>query len=157
MGHYSKSITITLPEGTEEYAGDIWIFVNRMLGKLQANIHKGHWDEVQVLDALKGLQDEMCELESAINNEEAENVHKEAADVANFAMILSSVLDRKLNIKPFTKGTQLDLFESTPTLQWIDRVRNQLKDSEDQHLIALETIITDSQLLTFKRIASSVI
>ena len=150
-----RSITITLPEGTEEYAGDIWIFVNRMLGKLQANVHKGHWDDVKVLDALKGLQDEMRELESAIDNEEAENVHKEAADVANFAMILSSVLDRKLNIKPFTKGNQLDLFESTPTLQWIDRVRTQLKESEDQHLIEFEAIVTDSQLITLKRMAGS--
>ena len=152
-----RSITITLPEGTEEYAGDIWSFVNRMLVKLQANTHKGHWNEVDVLTALKGLEGEVKELEDAIYNEDADSVHREAADVANFAMILSSVLDRKLKENPFSEGAQLNLFESTPTLQWIDRVRHDLKYKyDDPHLREFESVVSDTQLYNLKRMLESV-
>ena len=91
----TKMITIPIPTECEPYEADIWRFVVLMLKKLSSNAHKGHWDDVDVGQAYDYLIEEVEELRLALHDEDSESAKLEAADVANFALIISSVLDRK--------------------------------------------------------------
>tara|TARA_R110000765_G_scaffold335353_1_gene425749 strand:- start:368 stop:697 length:330 start_codon:yes stop_codon:yes gene_type:complete len=90
-----RTLSIPIPDGCEAYESDIWRFVVLMLDKLNRNIHKGHWDNVDVTQAFDLLIDEVEELRAAIKEEDGDSVKLEAADVANFALIIASVLDRR--------------------------------------------------------------
>lgn len=86
------SITFQLPPALSPYKHDIRRFVDAMLYKLQRNAHKGRWENLDTLDALKRMLDEVQELAEAIDNGNTFEVTFEAADVANFAMILCSIM-----------------------------------------------------------------
>jgi NTP pyrophosphatase (non-canonical NTP hydrolase) len=96
-------IIVEMPPGIEQYNADVTQFVHEMLMKLHYHRHKGHWKDIDIFKALNLLHGEVNELEEAIRNNDYAEVHKEAADVANYALILSSVLRRK--------NQQLDLFD----------------------------------------------
>lgn len=70
-------------------------FAEVMEQKLRDNHHKGGWDDCRPLDLLKRLFEEADELEGAIRDHGEEwNGHvvaREAADVANFAMMIADV------------------------------------------------------------------
>lgn len=63
-------------------------FAERMETKLSANDHKGGWSHMAKEDLVRLLIDEFYELVVA----DAENVADEAADVANFAMMIADVV-----------------------------------------------------------------
>lgn len=88
-------ITIKLPPGTEKYADDLRYFVSSMVAKLHKHRDKGHWEEVDIPGALNRMHEEIDELEAAIADSDYIEIHREAADVANFALILSSIQRRK--------------------------------------------------------------
>lgn len=67
----------------------VWWFAQQMELKLLDNEHKGHWSRDSLLGLLQRLHEELCELLAAIRRENLENVIGEAADVANFAMIIA--------------------------------------------------------------------
>ena len=90
-----RSVLITLPAEIEEYADDITAFVDVMIEKLHKNRHKGHWNHVSLHKAVECIIDETKELIEAIRNNDLEEIHREAADVANFALIVSSVVHRR--------------------------------------------------------------
>lgn len=73
-----------------EVRDSVRLFAGVMEEMLQKNDHKGGW-ETMTVDSLMGrLIEECCELEDAIDNGEAmENVAHEAADVANFCMMVA--------------------------------------------------------------------
>ena len=100
----TSKITILLPSGSEQYAEDISMFVSVMVEKLHKHRGKGHWDKIDINEALSRMHEETEELAEAIKEEDYKEIHREAADVANFALILSSVLRRK------HRNTQLDMF-----------------------------------------------
>jgi NTP pyrophosphatase (non-canonical NTP hydrolase) len=62
-------------------------FANEMERQLQANDHKTGWDHMAARQLLNRLKQETIELERAI--ESGKNVAEEAADVANFAMMIA--------------------------------------------------------------------
>jgi NTP pyrophosphatase (non-canonical NTP hydrolase) len=65
-------------------------FRDRMAKKLLLNAHKGGWADWPVSGLIEGIKREVEELERAIDkNESAERVADEAADVANFAMMVA--------------------------------------------------------------------
>tara|TARA_R110002096_G_scaffold305977_1_gene500736 strand:- start:230 stop:544 length:315 start_codon:yes stop_codon:yes gene_type:complete len=100
----TSKIVIVLPTGSEQYAEDINMFVAVMIEKLHKHRGKGHWDNININEALARMHEETEELAEAIKDENYTEIHREAADVANFALILSSVLRRR------HRNTQLEMF-----------------------------------------------
>lgn len=70
-------------------------FVNLMEEKLQENSHKTGWGDESLMFFMRRLREEVDELESALRRKRGspKAVQREAADVANFAMMLSSRCD----------------------------------------------------------------
>jgi len=62
-----------------------------MLVKLKKNAHKGRWEDVNLGDAFYLMQKEVEELSKAMEGGNTIEIILEAADIANFAMILSSI------------------------------------------------------------------
>jgi len=60
-----------------------------MLEKLQANEDKGGWEDCDLDDLKTRLVGEVSELFHAIRHEPRENIIYEAADVANYAMMIA--------------------------------------------------------------------
>lgn len=73
---------------------EVWLFAAAMEKRLQANDHKGGWREEPVEFLFRRLKDEVRELELELRAYEPINrrrVLHEAADVANFAMMIADV------------------------------------------------------------------
>lgn len=66
-------------------------FVGEMVEKLDENNHKGTWKDLTFNKLLDLLDDEVSELEDEVSelNPNYENIIKECADVANFAMMVA--------------------------------------------------------------------
>lgn len=84
-------VTIHLPDEVEEYADDIRRFVDAMVYKLKVHSSKGHWDNYTINQALDKLDGEVAELREAVDGGNMVEMVLEAADVANYAMIASSI------------------------------------------------------------------
>lgn len=70
-------------------------FAKQMESKLQANDHKQHWSKCHPDYLIHRLYQEANELWRAIEQKKtAHEVIQEAADVANFAMMLADVAER---------------------------------------------------------------
>ena len=72
-----------------ELRPEVQAFALLMEQKLQANNHKRHWRRLSRATLLKRLRQEVDELERALIDREG--IAAEAADVANFAMMLADV------------------------------------------------------------------
>ena len=67
-------------------------FVDAMVAKLDANDHKGHWENSSLQYLCTRLAQEKKELSSAIAQDlTPEEIIAECADVANFAMMIAEV------------------------------------------------------------------
>ena len=64
-------------------------FARQMEAKLRENDHKGGWDDCELGWLLRRLGQEVGELRRALKKEK--HVVREAADVANFAMMIADV------------------------------------------------------------------
>lgn len=84
------TFTITIPSECAQYAHDIRRFVDAMLFKLEKNAEKGRWETYSVQDAFSLMQKEVEELFRELGGNSMKVV-MEAADVANFAMIVASI------------------------------------------------------------------
>ena len=73
------------------YEDDIRRFVDAMRYKLEKNRFKGRWEDLDLGDALNLLQKEVYELTVAIDKGNMIEILLEAADIANFAMIVSAI------------------------------------------------------------------
>ncbi len=76
-------------------------FANRMEQRLQANAHKGGWMDEDPYWLMKRLLEEVGELQKAL--EKGHGWDREAADVANFAMMVSEVATERLYDRLFPK------------------------------------------------------
>ncbi len=63
-------------------------FAREMERVLQANDHKGGWQDMTPLELLDSLTDEWVELSNAVDAGAMRATAEEAIDVANFAMML---------------------------------------------------------------------
>lgn len=75
-----------------EYENDIRRFMDAMKYKLDLHKGKGRWEDMTVSQAMDHLMAETQELKEAIQGGNLVEVMLEAADVANFAMILSTIM-----------------------------------------------------------------
>lgn len=88
-----SALIIQVPANCEQYKEDIRRFVDAMLHKLGKNAEKkGRWETVSIEDALLGTERELQELEEAVGLGNTVDTLLEAADVANWAMILASIV-----------------------------------------------------------------
>ena len=62
-----------------------------MVYKLSKNAHKGKWSDLDVDAAFARMEGERVELQEAMVNGNTVEVLLEAADVANFALILANI------------------------------------------------------------------
>lgn len=68
---------------------ELRMFAQYMEHKLKLNDHKGGWEETSLSKLFELLRRELDELEQAIGSEPELNIMMEAADVANFAMMIA--------------------------------------------------------------------
>jgi hypothetical protein len=87
-----KTITVTLTDDMDIYHDDISKFLDLMVHKLHKNVHKGRWENIKADDAFMLLRAEMKELMTAILENNKDEAYLECADVANFAMIIASIM-----------------------------------------------------------------
>lgn len=80
-----------------QYDNDIRRFMDCMKYKLEVHKGKGRWEDMTIADAFSKLRREVEELEDAIRGGNLVEVMLEAADVANFAMILSTIMVERGN------------------------------------------------------------
>jgi hypothetical protein len=72
-------------------------FVKAMEAKLKKNDHKGGWEDCFVDGYLfQRLQDEMEELEKALERNDGPALMDECVDVANFAMMIYDILAKRI-------------------------------------------------------------
>jgi len=64
-------------------------FGNDMYLKLRENCHKSHWSTVDQQWLLNRCMEELKELQDAVNDSDHGEIVREAADVANFAMMIA--------------------------------------------------------------------
>lgn len=72
-------------------------FAKQMELKLKTNDHKKHWSQLHQDYLIHRLFQEAQELWEAIENRNVENIIQEAADVANFAMMIADNAGIKVN------------------------------------------------------------
>lgn len=77
------------PRAHEEHVRAVVEFGAVMIAKLDKNAHKGHWSTCSVYYLLDRLNQERHELVLAVDSNDAEKIRDEAADVANFAMMIA--------------------------------------------------------------------
>ncbi len=104
-------IILDIPEEIGHYSHDIQHFVTYMIHKLWVHRKKGHWKDVDINDVMEKLRGEITELQSVLScptpdhemekRRYAQECHKEAADVANYALIISSSVRRNMTDKQY--------------------------------------------------------
>lgn len=87
----SDTLVIAIPSNVAQYSDDIRRFVDAMVYKLSAKSSKGRWESYTLPQALDLLKAEVIELEDALGMENMIEIILEAADVANFAMIVAAI------------------------------------------------------------------
>ena len=75
----------------ERYKEDLEWFVKEMVKKLDENNHKGSWKDIPINRLIDLLNWEVEELEDETYDIDSnyENIIKECADIANFAMMIA--------------------------------------------------------------------
>lgn len=93
---------------------EVKTFAQCMEHKLQKNDHKGGWEEIPNDELFRRLRDEIDELEQALNNEPTLNIAFEAADVANFAMMIAWNALRQMIVPPLKEAPSHHDKETNP-------------------------------------------
>lgn len=86
-----SNLSIKLPPEVEQYEHDIRRFVDAMVYKLRIHHKKGRWEDMPIEKAQELLVGEIRELQGAVAGGNLVEILTEAADVANYAMIIASI------------------------------------------------------------------
>jgi NTP pyrophosphatase (non-canonical NTP hydrolase) len=86
---------------------ELTTFVEHMEAALKANDHKGGWEEMSLFELIGRCRQEFFELEQALSAmrhdksdvQRLQRVIEEAADVANFAMMIADNAARSCRIR----------------------------------------------------------
>lgn len=91
-----RGLVTHIPDEIAVHRADIKRIFDAMIFKLHRNRHKGRWRDIDLEMGMSKLVGECVELEEAIKNGNTLEIVAEAADVANWALILCNIaLDRK--------------------------------------------------------------
>lgn len=110
-----SALIIDLPEEISAYKDDLEFFLAAMVSKLYDNKEKGKWDTIELDDAQRCLYEEIDEMKDALNSGDMDNAFDEAVDVANMALIMSSMIYGGRN-NPF--GPKVRIGASYDFLVW---------------------------------------
>lgn len=80
---------VNTPTSMEQYEPQIEFFFSLMLMKLHTNRHKGFGGNTPLREILARLREEIIELEQELDNGDQFSAAVEAADIANFALLLA--------------------------------------------------------------------
>lgn len=94
-----SEITLRIPAECEPYRHDIRRFVEAMSYKMARNAHKGRWEKLDIPKTIELMRGEVNELRQAISNGNSVEILLECADVANFAMIVASIIMEKGDVR----------------------------------------------------------
>jgi len=75
--------------------------------KLLLNEHKGLWDDITDIQLCKYMQEEVDEVVDAVLHGTDDEIQKECADVANFAMMLHDNVRRRTRQKEYKEKEKL--------------------------------------------------
>lgn len=90
-------VIIHIPKELDNVAPELKQFFYAMIYKLKKNAHKGKWEDMDLAKTLARLREETEELAHAISDENPIEVVLEAADIANFALMVSDIaLNRRM-------------------------------------------------------------
>lgn len=90
LDEYTKKLVVSIPPEVEQYAPEIRRFVEAMVYKLGVHSKKGKWENYSIADAIEKLEGEVAELKEATTRGNMVEELLEAADVANYALIISA-------------------------------------------------------------------
>lgn len=79
------------PKPVVAYEAELKQLVDAMRYKLKKNAHKGKWEGMTLDKAIELLKGEVAELEEAASRDSDIEIILEAADVANFALIVANL------------------------------------------------------------------
>lgn len=83
-------MTIPLPPEIAHLRPDLERFTHYMIFKLAKNAHKGRWEDMDLASLFRRMVEEKDELYEAIDRGNMVEILLEAADVANFAMMIAA-------------------------------------------------------------------
>lgn len=83
------------PRNHDDDNAAVDLFAFDMKRKLAANVHKKHWNEVTSAYLFRRLVEEVMELHEAMQIGSTDAIMLEAADVANFAMMIADQVRRE--------------------------------------------------------------
>lgn len=93
------SFVVNLEGSLVQYGPDIRRFVDAMVYKLGKNAHKGRWEDLSAVHAFGLLEKEVAELREELFESDGRAKQPnmiaaslEAADIANFALIVAAIL-----------------------------------------------------------------
>lgn len=86
-----RKLEIPIPPEVEPYEDDIRRFVHAMVYKLKVHHRKGRWEDIGIDKAVSRLAEEVMELDEAVKDGNLIEILTEAADCANFALIVASI------------------------------------------------------------------
>jgi NTP pyrophosphatase (non-canonical NTP hydrolase) len=122
------------PREHSEHVSAVQSFGLAMVNKLDANAHKEHWSCATSLYLLERLREEVLELATALDGGDNTSIRDEAADVANFAMMIAD----NCNPRIASNDMQAQLVSMTEQRdRWVARVKN-LEARVDKAREALE-------------------
>lgn len=90
-----KEVRVETVLNTTGYDKELKQFVDAMTYKLMKNRHKGRWEGATIPDMVKRLKEEVAELEEALSRGSEIEIILEAADCANFSMIIANIAIKK--------------------------------------------------------------
>lgn len=92
-GDVQFSFVTMLRGDMAKYGPDIRRFIEAMIYKLEKNVAKGKWEDLPIEAAFKLLQMEVNELHDEVHGDRnMVRTMLEAADVANFALIVAAIV-----------------------------------------------------------------
>lgn len=84
-------LKVNVPHNLEHVVVPLKRFIDAMVYKLHIHRSKGRWEKLDLEKTLLLLEDEVKELRNAVEEGNSTDILLESADVANFAMIASSI------------------------------------------------------------------
>lgn len=85
---------VFIPDNLKDHEPELQRFFDAMVFKLSKNSHKGKWEDSHLPAIRSRLSDEIAELDQAMQEGNIIEIILEAADVANFALILADIAIR---------------------------------------------------------------
>lgn len=87
----STVLKISVPDELDGLRPDLQRFFDAMVYKLRRNKNKGRWEGLNLDNTFHRLEEEVSELKDALKEASTMEILMEAADVANFALIIANI------------------------------------------------------------------